>query len=226
MMWWISPLSREAEEMLSKERAFEAAPADVRGRALARARTALRDVDAFTARLSLPRRPGFMAAAVVLAVAAVSFAAWRNWPKKPAPVPAVTQPAPSSSAKSSLGVSPPAVPTSEPASAAEHSNSPLSEPPAKREAVAAQSASSAADAYALELKILERARAAAARGDFSAALRAISNHQQRFPAGRLQEEREALRVKALSGLGRADEASRAAERFRERFPRSVLSQPQ
>jgi hypothetical protein len=225
MMWWITPLSHEAEEMLSKERAFEAAPADVRGRALARARTALREVDSLTARLSLPRRPGFMAAAVVLAVAAVSFAAWRNWPKKPAPAPAVTQPAPSSSAKSSLGVSPPSIPTSELASA-EHSNSPRSEPPAKREALAAQSASSAADAYALELKILERARAAAARGDFSASLRAISNHQQRFPAGRLQEEREALRVKALSGLGRAEEASRAAERFRERFPRSVLSQPQ
>jgi outer membrane protein assembly factor BamD (BamD/ComL family) len=92
--------------------------------------------------------------------------------------------------------------------------------------VAAPSSSSAADAYALELRILERARAAVAAGDFSAALRAIANHQRRFPAGRLQEEREALRVKALSGLGRSDEARRAAERFRERFPRSVLSQPQ
>jgi hypothetical protein len=224
MMSFITPLSREAEDMVAKERAFEAAPADVRGRALARARAALREVDALTARLTFPRRPRFMAAAVVFAVAAVSFAAWRTWPKKATPLPAVTQPAPSN-ANSSLGVPLPTAPTSEPASP-EHSNAPRLDPPVKREVVATQAPSSAADAYAQELKILEKARAAAASGDFSAALRAISNHQQRFPAGRLQEEREALRVKALSGLGRAEEASRAAERFRERFPRSVLSQPQ
>jgi hypothetical protein len=31
-----------------------------------------------------------------------------------------------------------------------------------------------------------------------------------------------LRVKALAGLGRTDEARRAARAFRARFPRSVL----
>jgi len=38
----------------------------------------------------------------------------------------------------------------------------------------------------------------------------------------LLEEREALRVKALSGLGRVEEARRAAHAFEARFPRSVL----
>jgi hypothetical protein len=38
----------------------------------------------------------------------------------------------------------------------------------------------------------------------------------------LVEEREALRVKALSGLGRTEEARRAADSFEARFPRSVL----
>jgi hypothetical protein len=32
-----------------------------------------------------------------------------------------------------------------------------------------------------------------------------------------------MRVKALAGLGRNDEARRAAQRFRDRFPDSVLS---
>ena len=78
-------------------------------------------------------------------------------------------------------------------------------------------------AYSLELGLLQRARAAVASGRFSAALRAIAEHQRRFPAGHLQEEREALRVKALAGLGKTDEAHRAAEKFRSRFPDSVLS---
>src|SRR5437016_1884991 len=38
----------------------------------------------------------------------------------------------------------------------------------------------------------------------------------------LVEEREALRVKSLAGLGRQDDARRAAAEFHARFPRSVL----
>jgi hypothetical protein len=49
-----------------------------------------------------------------------------------------------------------------------------------------------------------------------------AQHARRFKTGRLVEEREALRVKALAGLGRTEEARRAAAAFRARFPRSVL----
>lgn len=74
----------------------------------------------------------------------------------------------------------------------------------------------------LELTLLESARKATRAGDFTTALAIIHEHEQRFARGRLLEEREALRVKSLIGLGRRDEAVRAAESFRKRFPKSVL----
>ena len=81
---------------------------------------------------------------------------------------------------------------------------------------------SLADAARAELRLLKLARAAVARENYASALPPIAEHARRFKDGRLAEEREALRVKALSGLGRTDEAQRAATAFRARFPRSVL----
>ena len=81
---------------------------------------------------------------------------------------------------------------------------------------------SKADAARAELRLLRQARAAVAREDYASALRPIAEHAHRFKDGRLAEEREALRVKALAGLGRTDDARRAATAFRARFPRSVL----
>ncbi len=76
---------------------------------------------------------------------------------------------------------------------------------------------------ARELRLLRRARRAIAAGEYQSAMTWLSTHRQRFPKGQLAEEREALRVEALRGLGRAQEARRAAGEFRERFPKSVLS---
>jgi hypothetical protein len=50
----------------------------------------------------------------------------------------------------------------------------------------------------------------------------LAEHGRRFPSGSLAEEREALRVRALSGSGQSDAARRAARAFATRFPRSVL----
>jgi predicted ATPase len=72
------------------------------------------------------------------------------------------------------------------------------------------------------LRLLRQARAAVARRDFTAALVRIAEHTRRFKDGHLEEEREALRVRALSGLGRTQEARRAADAFEASFPRSVL----
>jgi hypothetical protein len=83
--------------------------------------------------------------------------------------------------------------------------------------------SSSSDAYSVELALLQRARGAVAGGRFTAALSAISEHERRFPAGHLSEEREALRIKALAGSGKDGEAQRAAAKFRAEFPNSVLS---
>ncbi len=76
--------------------------------------------------------------------------------------------------------------------------------------------------YALELALLEPARSAVARGDYAGALTAASAHQREFPSGLLTEERSALRVRALWGLGRVSEANAAAAAFRQRYPRSAL----
>jgi hypothetical protein len=78
------------------------------------------------------------------------------------------------------------------------------------------------DDASAEVRLLERARQALARTEFSSALTALAHHERRYPAGRLAEEREALKVIALAGLGRRDEAQRVAGEFRKHFPRSVL----
>ncbi|HZL16761.1 MAG TPA: hypothetical protein VFG23_03330 [Polyangia bacterium] len=69
---------------------------------------------------------------------------------------------------------------------------------------------------------MRQARAAVARNEFAVALVPITEHARRFRNGRLAEEREALRVKVLVGLGRTNEARRAASDFQKHFPRSVL----
>ena len=84
------------------------------------------------------------------------------------------------------------------------------------------SPSHAGAAARAELRLLRQARAAVAREDHVAALPFLAEHVRRFKNGRLAEEREALRVKALAGAGRLDEAQIAAAAFRARFSRSVL----
>ena len=78
------------------------------------------------------------------------------------------------------------------------------------------------EGYAVELELLQQARTALARADFAAALAAIAAHERRFPNGQLAEEREALRVLALSGAHQSEDARRAATAFRKRFPHSLL----
>ena len=84
---------------------------------------------------------------------------------------------------------------------------------------------SSTDAVRDELHLLSGARAAVAGEDYATALFRLDEHARRFRAGRLTEEREALRIKALAGLGRTDEARHAASAFRARFPHSVLVTP-
>jgi hypothetical protein len=83
---------------------------------------------------------------------------------------------------------------------------------------------SAGGAVRAEMRLLQEARAAVAREDFAPAMQLLAEHARRFKRGRLAEEREALRVKALAGLGRHDDARRAAAEFEANFPRSPLLQ--
>lgn len=73
-----------------------------------------------------------------------------------------------------------------------------------------------------ERTLIERARSALARGRYEDALGAIERHRRLYRNSALIEEREALYVQALLGLGRAEEADRALTNFRSRFPHSLF----
>ncbi len=53
------------------------------------------------------------------------------------------------------------------------------------------------------------------------ALSLVEEAERTFPHGQLVEERQAIAIRALVGLGRTDEASRRAEQFLARFGRSA-----
>jgi hypothetical protein len=94
--------------------------------------------------------------------------------------------------------------------------------PTKSRSLSASAPTTGGDAYASELRLLRPAQMALGRSSFANALALVDEHQRRFPSGHLAEEREALRVKALLGLDRREEAHRAAAAFRGRFPNSAL----
>ncbi len=73
-----------------------------------------------------------------------------------------------------------------------------------------------------EQALLEAARRALAAGDPRGALAAVATHERRFIAGGLAEERDVLRIQAHARAGRMDETRAFAERFRARYPRSLL----
>ena len=218
-----SPLSPELRALLDRERELPAVPSSVRARAIARARAAL-VAGRFTAPSGFGAPPRHrwgltiaLACAASVAAAATAYeigssrrSAATDRPAasvvhavtKPAPP---TMPAPQVSAPSALEAPP-----------ADRERSSTPAPPSK------SLRSSQAEPGPDELRLLRQARAAVARQDFAGALSPIAEHARRFKYGRLAEEREALRVRALSGLGRTDDARRAADAFETHFPRSVL----
>jgi hypothetical protein len=217
----LHPMSDDVQAVLAAERPILAQPDDVRRRAVARARSTLAAAPS-GARLGsrLFERKWFVLAAAVLvagtlsaAAAAVRVARLRVLVTAPLPAPAA-EPEPRAPTKPN-GATADSLPSKS-----------IDEPAA--EAVAAEKPSrptrapSGPEGYVLERKLLEPARAAIAGHDYPAALAAIAVHERRFPSGQLAEEREALRVQALVGEHRTDEARRAASAFRKRFPNSVL----
>jgi hypothetical protein len=208
-------LSPEVRALLDAERDIPAQPDTVRARAIARARAA---IEAGIAAPPVPNRSS-RAAVTVRWAAAIAVACAGS-----AAVGAVAYGVHAHfvSAKTSLEMHPaPSVaPPRTPASTA--IPAPIDDAPPSRPHVLPPPRLSPADAMRAELLLLRPARAAVAREDFAAALPPIAEHARRFKDGRLAEEREALRVKALVGLGRSDEARRAAAAFRAHFPHSVL----
>ena len=71
--------------------------------------------------------------------------------------------------------------------------------------------------------LLDEARAGLVQGDPERALARIDMHRAKYPDGRQTEEREALRVGALAGVGRHEDARRAAAAFHMRWPGSIYA---
>lgn len=205
----LPPLSPEVGTLLDAHRAVVSLPPSLRSRALARAAAAPPDAPPVHV-----RRSGvwaFAAAAgVVIALGAVAYAAhgWLALPDAPASV--AVSPA-SEPAKKRSRVRPAGAPEPEAVATV-----PLV---AAKEGRGAARRSSPSNA---ELTLLLIARQAVTRGDYTGALTVVDEHARRFRNGRLVEEREALRVRSLAGLGRDKEARRAAAQFHVRFPNSVL----
>jgi hypothetical protein len=212
-------LSPEVRALLDRERTIPPQPASVRARALARARAASASASKPAAPVSAGALSGrrWAAAAALLCIlgAAVGAAAYQiRFRLAPLPSNRVAGSTVRGAAPVlALSSSPVADPVDD------------SVPRPVRAAVPSTTAiawRSKAEAGREELRLLRQARAAVARNDFAAALPPLIEHARRFKDGSLAEEREALRVKALAGLGRLDEARREAAAFGARFPRSVL----
>ena len=212
----VRPFAADVERLLASERALVAQPRELRQRALSRA------LDAAAAGAKGPAKPWLwlmVAAAAMFVVASLSAA--------------VVQ-APRRLRESHVERVAASEPLAKPPAASHEAHivatESATEPPApidtdvpKRPAPPGTSrGSKGIEEHPLELDILQPSRSAVAHGDFAAALRSITEHERRYPDGQLIEEREALRIRALTGLHRTDEARRAVAAFRERFPHSVL----
>ncbi|HEY3494005.1 MAG TPA: hypothetical protein VGK73_04935 [Polyangiaceae bacterium] len=226
-----SSLSPSVEALLAEERVVPPQAEEVRARLLSRAQEAVKlGAPAPPATRAGVSRRFLTAAAGVAAVAGIAAAFELSGGADtglPADTPAVTQsssapsrpvPAAVSGSAAPLGAAPAPAPRGEPAPAPTTSST----PPAAREVAPSAGPSSATNRGIEELELLSRARQADARSDYTTVLNVLTAHERSFPAGRLSEEREVLRVKALVALGRGEQARRAAARFRRQFPRSVL----
>jgi hypothetical protein len=73
-----------------------------------------------------------------------------------------------------------------------------------------------------ELKLLEQARTKLSEGQPAATLEQLRQHRAQYPQSALEQEREALSVRALMATGRRAEAQKRAAAFVQRYPSSML----
>lgn len=129
------------------------------------------------------------------------------------PAPAAVEPAPSSE-EPSRGVDVHAL-----ASAPLEARAPRAS--ARRDpGTAAAPTATAGATTADELQLLERAQAAAARGQSDEALSLVAVHRREFPRGRFGVEMSVVEIEALARSGRVDEAAARGERFLASHPGS------
>jgi signal transduction histidine kinase len=198
------------EALLESERGIPAVPTDLRSRAVRRARRAVVEGRAVSIVAVRPARLRWaIAAASVLVLGALATAAIEHRPRQVLSTIPDAAPSPPGLASPRLASPEPDLTSFEP-------------PPRSRAGRPVRRVLTHAEAYARELRLLQPAREAVARDDFDSALAATAAHERRFPHGELVEEREALRIVALSGEQRGAVARIAAAAFHQRFPNSLL----
>ncbi len=79
---------------------------------------------------------------------------------------------------------------------------------------------SPAAGLAIETQLIRQAHQSIVSGDFGGALMLLGEHEQRFPAGVLTEERVATQVIAYCRSGRGAEAQARLRQFANRWPKS------
>jgi outer membrane protein assembly factor BamD (BamD/ComL family) len=77
-----------------------------------------------------------------------------------------------------------------------------------------------ADSLPEEVRLLTRAEQELKEGRTEDALKTLGEHEHRFSAGALSEERLAARVQALCTLGRGADARKELTRLARLYPRS------
>jgi hypothetical protein len=224
-----SSLSRLAQELLVAERAA-VEPAQLQARAAERARRLMASHPSETGELSVSRVRIFgarsraarfalvMAAALAVAGLAGAGMSLRGMLETAEPTPRIMPTTLPREVPTTLVRPSPAGAVS----AAASQSAPIESPAPPTSATRAAPRSPSASQYAIELELLEPARRGIARHDYVSALSAIARHSREFPNGQLAEERSALKVRALWGLGRTAEAEAASASFRLRYPRSAL----
>lgn len=231
----LEPLSDDIQALVHRSRGLEAAPSDAKSRVLTRVEVLIgpppggggggssqprapSSAAPGKAGLRLLRRLLPLAASFVLGG---GLTAWWLSKKAADAVPPPTSEAPSSALATTTG--PAAQP--EPMPPAPSRLAPtLADPPAPLTGTrrSASPAIASNEALAQERRLLDEARHALEREDPAAALGSVARHERDFPGGVLVQEREAIAIRALAMLGRSRESRSRLERFRSRFPGSLL----
>ena len=221
----LSPLPEELDQRLNAERGFPPVAPEVEARLwaalapLVPSRAAVRSLEPVAAATRARPFGRLVGAKWPLAVAftlgGVAGAALHATTSKPTEVVRVVQVA--APERAATEAPPPAARSVPVAPLA-----PRHKVPAKLPPVASSQAVAKDPAVAAERALIEMGRTALGRGQARAAYEAMVEHEQRFPRGRLGEERDAIRIQALVEVGQLAAARLLAEGFARDYPRSLL----
>jgi hypothetical protein len=217
----IPPLEGDVSALLARGADVEPAPAGAKTRVLERVEAAMgpfggggNAAQVKSAPASAPVSSGWLRTLLPMAA---SFAVGSGITAAAMQRPTLVVAAPMASCPPVPAAAPPVV-TAEPLRPA--TVPPVPAPPLP--AAASQPPPVPEDQLTAERRLLDVARRALEAEEPDRALNAVAQHERRFPAGVLVQERETMAIRALLAQGRVADARTRAERFHDRFPDSLL----